>query len=120
MIMNKTDFVEVINLVVLQSGTSAIKKIMEKPPGSTPQEKHLAISAFYHSLNEGQKTLVELIVNESARAAVFNFLCVLDGVVAIENENKGVLKLYYENNGEKVLLNNSNEEFLHDLLGLMQ
>ena len=38
--------------------------------------------------------------------AVFGFLCVLDGVRAIEDtEVKGQLKLYYEKENKSVLLN---------------
>jgi hypothetical protein len=41
---------------------------------------------------------------------------VLDGVRAVEEpEDRGDLRLTYINNEREVLLNNINEEYLHDL-----
>ena len=49
--------------------------------------------------------------------AVFGFLCVLDGVKAIKKTGvKGHLKLYNEKEKKSVLLNDSNEDYLHDLV----
>ena len=46
---------------------------------------------------------------------IFGFLCVLDGVRIIEDsEEKGKLLLYYEKNGNRQLLNDPKEEYLHD------
>ena len=40
----------------------------------------------------------------------------LDGVRAIEDEeDKGILKLYFEKDGNRVLINDPDQEFLHDL-----
>jgi hypothetical protein len=47
---------------------------------------------------------------------VFGFLCVLDGVSAIEDgEVKGKLNLFYEKHGKQQLLNDPQEEYLHDI-----
>ncbi len=73
------------------------------------------MSIWYNQLNENDKKVVGQIIKESVEAAVFGFFCVLDGVRAIESENKGELKLFYENKDVQVLLNDPDEEFLHDL-----
>jgi hypothetical protein len=56
------------------------------------------------------------IVKESVETSVFGFLCVLDGVRAIEDDEiKGRLDLFYDKAGNQQLLNNPEEEYLHDL-----
>lgn len=69
----------------------------------------------------GQQMLFEA-VREAAELAVFSFLCVLDGVSAIENgPEKGELRLLYTSGTESTLLNDSNEELMHDFYnGLCQ
>jgi hypothetical protein len=54
-------------------------------------------------------------MREAVELAVFSFLCVLDGVSAIEDEpEKGVLTLRYIKRDEDLLLNDPADEFLHD------
>lgn len=113
--MNNTEFVDILKIVVAQSSINDVKQNIITPAGRNPQEKYIIMSSFYNSLNETDKTFIDLIIKESVDTAVFQFLSVLDGVVSIDNKKEGELKLYYENNNKKILLNDNNEEYLHDL-----
>jgi hypothetical protein len=55
------------------------------------------------------------IIKEAVETSVFGFLCVLDGVRAIETSDKSNLKLYYEKAGNVVLLNDEDDDYLHDI-----
>ncbi len=56
------------------------------------------------------------VVNDAAEGAAFGFLCVLDGVRAIENgQLKGRLELHYVNGDRRVLLSDPDWEELHNL-----
>ncbi len=118
--MDAEKFVKVIRLVVAEDSTKGVISVLEKPPGRRPLQKLVDMSIWYNQLNENDKTVVGQIIKESVEAAVFHFLCVLDGVAAIENENKGELKLYYENGNIQKLLNDPEMEFLHDLFNVTQ
>lgn len=60
--------------------------------------------------------MVMKTVNLASRQATFGFLCVLDGVRAIESvQDKGRLTLFYEKGQKKLLINDNKEDFLHDL-----
>jgi hypothetical protein len=51
---------------------------------------------------------------------IFSFLCVLDGVSAIENvPDKGVLKLIFDKNGHQILINDPKQVFLHELFNVI-
>jgi hypothetical protein len=113
--MNSNEFVEVIDLVVVNTTIKAVKRNITTPAGRNPQQKYLTMSAFYNNLSEDQKANVDMIIKESVQSAVFQFLCVLDGVTAIEGADKGELKLYYERNGESNLINDPSVD-LHDLM----
>lgn len=55
-------------------------------------------------------------MQEASELAVFSFLCVLDGVSAIEDgANKGSLQLIYKKNGREAWLNDEASAHLHDI-----
>jgi hypothetical protein len=116
--MNNEEFVEVVKTVVVNGSIKAVKSVLKDPPGRQPLQQVVAMSKWYNELNENDKAVVEQIIKKAVDMAVFNFFCVLDGVSAIENENKGELKLYYENKDVQVLLNDPEKEYLHDLFNV--
>ncbi len=60
-------------------------------------------------------------LRESAEAAVFGFLCILDGVRVMEaGPNQGQLELYYVKGSEKILLNDPRQEELHNLFNALR
>jgi hypothetical protein len=114
--MNSQEFVDIIKKVVLESSVESTKKVLERPPGRSPSKDLVELSVWYNHLVEIDKEMVIKIVAESVRGGVFGFLCVLDGVRAIEGTDKGTLKLYYEKGEERVLLNDQDRFGLHDML----
>ena len=52
---------------------------------------------WYHGLGSKDKGMITRVIKEATEMAVFGFLCVLDGVTAIENtEDKGKLLLHFK------------------------
>jgi hypothetical protein len=114
--MKKQEFVNTIKIVVSDGSVNAIKSILQKPSGRKPDEKLRERSIWYNDLNKKDKDFVNQVIKESVDQAIFNFMCVLDGVSTIEGHGEiGVLKLYYEKGEKKVLLNDFEEDFLHDI-----
>ena len=90
---------------------------LKSPPGRNPDKDVVSLSNWYNELSEADKKSINEIIRRSVRAAIFNLFCVLDGVLQIENSfDRGVLKLYYQKGEKQVLLNNHDEDYLHDLL----
>ena len=115
--MDQNEFVEAIKITVLKSAVQSVESVLIKPPGRQPNVKTLKLSAWYNDLNEGDKQKVQEVIQETAEMAEFGFFCVLDGVRTIEDSpEKGRLKLYFEKNGRQVLLNDPDDDYLHDLL----
>ncbi|MES2371167.1 MAG: hypothetical protein V4557_01220 [Bacteroidota bacterium] len=114
--MDSQTFVDVIKEVVTEGTVKLIQDVLIKPPGRAPSEDFVAMSQWYNNLKDGDKAMLLSIIRETANSTVFGFFCVLDGVRAIENDNKGVLKLYHEADGRSVLLNNHDEDYLHELM----
>lgn len=114
--MNSQEFIDVIKTEVLESSIDATIKLFERPPGRSPAKELMEMSVWYTSLSTEDKQMVNKLIQESARGAVFNFLCILDGVKAIENNDKGTLKLYYQRREENILLNDQSKVNLHELL----
>lgn len=111
--MNSEQFVDVIRKVVSESTAEGVISVLNSPPGRRPRAELMAMSAFWHTASGEQKEMINQIVNLAVDNAVFGFLCVLDGVRAIEDsEDKGTLSLVWRKDDETVVLNQ--DENLHD------
>jgi hypothetical protein len=118
--MNAEQFIDVIKEVVSEGSVKGVQSILVKPPGRKPSENLVAISEWYNNLNDGSKSMVIRIIRESVEMGIFSFLCVLDGVSAIENvPDKGVLKLIFDKNGHQILINDPKQVFLHELFNVI-
>jgi len=114
--MNAEEFINMIKLVVVKASIEAMGETMDKPAGRNPAQDLLELSGWYKQLNDENKTMVLKVIKESVEMSVFGFLCVLDGVTAIENEEmKGTLSLHYEKNNTRELINHPDKEYLHNL-----
>jgi len=113
--MNKDEFIAAIKVAVHDSAINGVKTNLLSPPGRNPHEKAKESSRWFLSLPEEDKHQVEEIIKQAVHASVFGFLCVLDGVRAIESTpEKGNLELIFNKNGKKTPINVSQGEMLHD------
>ena len=116
-IMNQNEFIESIRIAVIETGYRSMEAFLKNPPGRQPAESSIQLSNWFNSLNATDRENVLLVISESVNTAVFGFCCVLDGVRAIENgTDKGRLLLYYEKNNQQYLLNDPDDDYLHDIL----
>lgn len=112
--MDSETFIEILKSVVEESAISDTLKILEKPPGREPKESLVRMSHWFNNLTENDKIMVKEVLSEGFKLNMFGFLCLLDGVRLL-NDFHGKLELYYVQGNEKVLLNDSNKEYLHDI-----
>ena len=113
--MDSREFVDVLRLVVRDGAVSEVLSTLQRPPGRRPPQSLRESSAWYNSLDDQQKQILSVVLQDAVDRAVFGVLCVLDGVRAIENDSeKGRLELRYVKNGS-VLLNPSQGEMLHEM-----
>jgi len=109
-------FIRAIKEVVRDAAARNALSILEQPPGRRPSPELKARADWYHSLDDSQKKLLADAIKEAANGAVFGFLCVLDGVRAIEDDKpQGVLELRYVKGNISFILNPPDETMLHDL-----
>lgn len=113
--MDKQEFVDAIKIAVSESAVTGTFSALEKPPGKRPSAELIENAAWYSSLNDDEKKKCFGIVKGAVDQAVFGFLCVIDGVRAIESGGtKGRLQLLYVND-QTTILNSPDGEMLHDL-----
>ncbi|NIG55377.1 hypothetical protein [Chitinophaga sp. Cy-1792] len=114
--MNNIEFVNAIKIAVEGASISGMLELLRE--NKVPNDTVRRLSAFYNSLDDKGQKLIEEIIKESVQSAVFGFFCALDGVRSVENgPDKGTLELRYKNEvkQEDILLNDFDDEFLHDL-----
>lgn len=114
--MTPENFIRALKIAVHDSGIRAVRDTLEHPPGRKPPTSIVELSEWYHSLSDTDKEKLMQVVQHAVHASVFGFLCVLDGVRAIEDtQKKGELELCYVRDGVRTLLNDQGEECLHDI-----
>jgi hypothetical protein len=113
--MTISEFVQALKIQTSDAAVFGTTANLERPPGRKPRERDVMLSQWYGNLGVSDRESVSTAMREAAELAVFSFLCVLDGVSAIENGPvKGDLHLLYVKDGKELLLNDSAEEYLHD------
>jgi hypothetical protein len=113
--MDTRKFVDLLRIVVRDAAVSGELSVLRNPPGRRPSDDLQERSKWYHSLSDDQKTILSSIILDVADRAVFGFLCVLDGVRAIEDDgDKGHLELRYVRDNS-TLLNPPEGEMLREL-----
>jgi len=111
--MKSGEFVSALELYVLDTAVEDTMSTLRSPPGRRVDEGAAHRSRWFNSLSTDDADLVRQVAHDSAHAAVFGLLAVLDGVRVIDDE-KGVFELYYT--GSKRSLLNPPDVDLHDLL----
>jgi len=113
--MDADNFIEYLKSHIRDSSLQDTISILDKPPGRRPPQKIRELSSWYHSMSADDKDKLKEVITEAIDSSLFGFLCVLDGVRAIEaSEIKGRLELYYTRDSQKVLINKEDDEYLHD------
>jgi hypothetical protein len=114
--MNAQEFINVITTEVLDLAIVGTKKRLERPAGRALAREIVEMLEWYNNLTDQDKEIAININKKSTRDAVFSFLCALDGSVAIEDADKGVLELFYVRRDERTLLNEPHKAPLHELM----
>lgn len=115
--MNKEEFIDAIKTVVIKDSIKSVESNLIEPPGRAPEKKLLTLSEWFNKVSSEDRNMIMQLVKESVETSVFGFLCVIDGVRAIEDDDeKGKLNLYYEKGHKQILLNDPDDVYLHDLL----
>lgn len=87
-----------------------------QPPGRKPGEALLRLSHWFRGLSAADREMVSKAMQESAHAAVFGVLCVVDGVRVIESDaEKSEFELTATRGGVRSVVSPSSTH-LHDRL----
>lgn len=113
--MNAEEFIDGIKIAVEKSTIENILDELAIEP-DVSELKAKILYDWYQNLDALGKGMVKLLITNTTQTSIFGFLCVLDGVRAIEDTtDKGELQLYFVKDEEQTLLNDFSEDFLHDI-----
>ncbi|MPZ41623.1 MAG: hypothetical protein GEU95_26980 [Rhizobiales bacterium] len=111
--MNQRDFVRAIKTAVYKAAAKGTIDLLRKPPGRRPDPELIELSEWFNGLRSKDQDTCTRAVDFAARQATYNFLLVLDGLVAIEPAGpKGRIDVLYENGGTPTRLNDENADQL--------
>jgi hypothetical protein len=111
--MKAEDFVEAVRIAVYEDAVKGIIDYLRKPPGRRPDPQSVELSAWFNRLKSADRDALEKVADLAARQATYNFLLVLDGLVAIEDVGpKGELELIFRKGKTRLRLNDKSGEQL--------
>lgn len=116
--MKASEFVDVIGEVVRDAAVEDVILLVQDPPHRVPPQNLVELGEWYNALDGQAQGMAKRMLGMVARAAVFGFLCVLDGSRAVERQRgpKGYFELRYIKNGEVSVLCGPAGQVLHELL----
>jgi hypothetical protein len=109
--MNTEEFVDGIHTAVYKTSIEAVIKTIANPPGRRPRHDLVELSSWYNGLSDADKSRVRAVVRHAVDQAIFNMLCVFDGVMVIDDRHTDL----YLRTGDGTLLNDPLENELHAL-----
>jgi hypothetical protein len=112
--MTTDEFIK--GLVSVLIDKSLTVKMLNDPKDLEEQDPFRPYVAWYQTLNSREKELVEGLVRYAERLMVFQLLCVLDGALAIVDNQSGDFELQYVDGDRRDELPRDEEPLLHDLL----
>lgn len=102
--------------MVHDSSVHGIVETLEHPAGRRPAQRLVELSDWFRSLPPQDSARVQQVIELAVHSGIFGTLSVLDGVLTIEDgRDKGSLELTYHRGGERDVLTDSAQEFLHDI-----
>ena len=115
--MIQQEFVDRLYTVGVKHVEIALMKTYINPPGRKPSQRLKQISAWLNNLSSDDKAMIEAIISDAAEYSLFNTLSALDGVLPIYSiEENCSLELWRKHGEVETLINDSNAEYLHDLM----
>lgn len=112
--MNQEEFVKIVKLLAEESVLKSIEENWAYPPGKNPSKNLLEISEWYNKLDGNSKNKLRLAIQDAIHHSVFGFFAIIDGVRK-STELEGHYELYFVTPKTRYLLNDLNEELLHDI-----
>lgn len=111
--MTPEEFVHAIDVVVRKAAAAGTMEILQKPPGRRPGPDLAELSWWFRGLGPDDRAAVSRVASLASDQATYNFLLVLDGLLAVEPAGeKGSLGLYYEKDDVRVQLNAEDDKQL--------
>lgn len=113
--MDAREFIAKIKRTVRDSAIDETLRVLQLPPGRRPSPELLKQANWYRSLSPEDQQMLSQVIGNAVNRAIFGFLCVLDGVRFIEDDEiKGNFQLNFIKNGSK-LLNGPDAPMLYEL-----
>jgi hypothetical protein len=112
--MTKEEFIAILKSNIVNDAFKNAEVTWLNPPGRNPDKYLLDISAWYCNLSDFDKEKIKIIAFDVLKMSVFSLLTILDDVTKVTDE-EGKFELYFTSQNGKILLNNPDEEYLHDI-----
>lgn len=113
----KESFIDEIYQQISLDGLELITSTLCSPPGRKPKETLVKLSEYFNNKSEQEKEIIKEIIQFSINSTIFDMLCIFDGVTKLD-ENIEDIKLSVMMGNKEYLLNDIEQQYLHDLFNI--
>lgn len=112
--MDAESFAELIEEYVQKSAVEDLVQIFHDPPGRKPREVLVRISEWTKSLSSEDQKLLEEVISESVRVALFGLFAVIDGARAVDSGIDRFIIGVQDQKGQRTFINEDGSVDFHD------
>jgi hypothetical protein len=111
--MDAEEFVAVIRQHVQEQAVKDLIKTFTAPPGRKPRDMLVKVSEWRARLTSDEQKLLDDVIAESVRVALFGLFAVIDGARVVDNDVERFIIAALDDQGNKVELNEDANIDLH-------
>lgn len=113
--MQKVEFAALLASALKKSTALSIIQHLRESPGRNPSLRYINMANFYNKIEAKDREDFFEIIDYSVEMAIFNFLCLIDGVYTFPGHEEISIELYISDENRKLQINIDDDLFLHDL-----
>ena len=112
--MDAEKFAELIEKYVQKSAVNDLVQTFHNPTGKKPRDVLIRISEWTKNLSADDQKLLEEVISESVRTALFGLFAVIDGARTVDTGIDRFIIAAQDQQGQRTFINEDGSVDLHD------
>jgi len=112
--MNAERFLALVEELAWRSAIDGTIQNYTSPPGRRPWERLVRVSEWRSRMTDDEKKLLDEVIKESTRGALFGLFAMIDGVRKADNDIRRFVIYAQDEEGRRVPINDDGKVDFHD------
>jgi len=117
--MDTEQFLGLVEELVWRSAIDATIQNYISPPGRRPGKDLVRVSEWRSRMTDDEKKMLDEVIKESTRGALFDLFAMIDGVRKADNDIRRFVIYAQDEQGRRVPINDDGAVHFHDYFALL-